>query len=853
MVITRIGKVVLLACLMLSGAMGAWTPAGAAPQTRASKSAETLYLQLRNIGLDKSRVYRVRGASLDRSALHLTLEDGTIAFTQDVFGRITGAFFEGDGEVLLASQDKAERSSMALFTGMAILEEQFGTAYFRFNDDTYAELQPWLRPSDHAQEFVSQWDETARNLADFDALRLLMSIDHFLPPRGRGETKLAETQSGTDRMLHARVQGRKLGTFDVCFDSEVPEPLWAGHMRTVEGASYYDVWASFAPNRPDSQVGKEVQDKREDVTITRYTIRSDMKPPTDLNGDARLQLEARRGGERALLFELSRFLQIKTVEANGRPVEFIHNQALEGSQLARRGNDLVAVVFPERLKTGEKLELRFRYGGEVLSEAGGGLLYVGARGTWYPNRGIAMSDFDLEFHYPPGWTLLATGKRVPVPSQANPASDGGGLTMPGEQVTRWVSERPIPIAGFNLGKYVRAVTRAGDVTVESYATAGLERNFPKSQGEVVTVPDLRKPAPFREQAVVITPPAPSPARNAQPVADQSAREVEFFARRFGPFPYSSLEITQMPGKSSQGWPGLVFLSSYAFLTPEQKRQVHLDRLETLFSGLALAHETAHQWWGDLITWRSYHDQWIVEGLANYCAMMVLESESPAEFRIVMEKYRQDLLQKNKSGELLKDAGPVTLGLRLSSSHFPGGYEAISYGRGTWLFHMLRYMLLDAEAKGGPRPRGSAREDEPFVRCLRKLRDRYEGKVITTRDLLRVFEEDLPPPLQFEGKKNLNWFLEGWVNGTALPHFEAHGVKFAPKGDATIVSGTLLQKDAPEELVTAVPVYAAVAGKTSVLLGRVFVDGPESTFRLTAPSGTRKILIDPYQTLLTSSR
>ena len=122
---------------------------------------------------------------------------------------------------------------MALFTGMAILEEQFGTAYFRFNDDTYAELQPWLRPSDDAQEFVSQWDETARNLADFDALRLLMSIDHFLPPRGSGETKLPETQSGTDRMLHARLQGRKLGTFDVYFDSEVPEPLWAGHMRTV--------------------------------------------------------------------------------------------------------------------------------------------------------------------------------------------------------------------------------------------------------------------------------------------------------------------------------------------------------------------------------------------------------------------------------------------------------------------------------------------------------------------------------------------------------------------------------------------------------------------------------------------
>src|SRR2546421_12559277 len=99
------------------------------------------------------------------------------------------------------------------------------------------------------------------------------------------------------------------------------------------------------------------------------------------------------------------------------------------------------------------------------------------------NRGIATAASDSESFCPPGWPLVATGKRVPVPSQANPASDGGGLTIPGEQVTRWVSERPIPIAGFNLGKYVRAVTRAGDVIVESYATAGLERNFPQSQGE----------------------------------------------------------------------------------------------------------------------------------------------------------------------------------------------------------------------------------------------------------------------------------------------------------------------------------------------------------------------------------
>ena len=110
----------------------------------------------------------------------------------------------------------------------------------------------------------------------------------------------------------------------------------------------------------------------------------------------------------------------------------------------------------------------------------------------------------------------------------------------------------------------------------------------------------------------------------------------------------------------------------------------------------ISHETAHQWWGDLVMWSGYRDQWIVEALANYSSMMVLESENPVQFRAVMEKLRDDLLEKNKAGLRLMEDGPVTLGTRLSNSQFPNGYEAISYGRGTWLFHMLRFMMRDAE-------------------------------------------------------------------------------------------------------------------------------------------------------------
>jgi len=826
--------------------------AAVASETAASHAAEELYLQLGGVGLDPARVYQVREASLERSAIHITLEDGTIAFTQDLMGRVTGAFFEGDGEILLVPPNEVERRSMSLFTGMAILEERFATAYFRFNDDTMAEMRPDLRVADNAQEFVGRWDETARNLAHSDAMRLLVSLSRSLPGAGPASPLYPDSDAG-DRMLHARLQGTKLGIFDVFFDSMATEQVQVGQARSAEhGETYYDVWTSFVPLRggqtqpgPGQVLGLESEKHRDDlVAIRRYVINTDVSPPKQIHAEARLRVEVKSGKPRTLLFELSRFLQVERVNLDGQPVEFIHNPAVEGTQLSRRGNDIIAVILPQPARDGQKMDLRFVYGGEVLAEAGSGLLYVGERGTWYPNRGLAMADFDLTFHYPLGWTLVATGKPVAV-ATPTPADS--------EPQARWVSERPIPLAGFNLGRYRIATAQAGTVTVETYATTGVERDFPSAPLQLIS-PNPNDPASLHRAPQVIAPQSPSPARTQLSVAEAAARAIQYFAERFGPYPYSRLALTQMPGRESQGWPGLVFLSSYAFLTDAEREQLHFEPSRRLVQQQIPAHETAHQWWGDLISWSSYRDQWFSEGLANYCSLMMVQEKNPAGFRAIMETYRLDLIRKSKDGVSPKDAGPVTLGGRLLSSHFPEGYEAISYGRGTWLFHMLRTMLQDAATSEARRKgRAGSGVDEPFVRALRRVRERYEGKSISTRELLDVFAEELPPALRYEGKGSLDWFLAGWVNGTALPKLELKAVKFTQKAEAVVVSGTILQRDAPADLVTSVPVYAVFAGRPPLLLGRVFADGEESTFHLSAPAGTHKIVLDPYQTILTGPK
>jgi hypothetical protein len=845
---------ILLQSLAISGAF-------ASTSTPCPQTTSALYSRIRSVGLDRQHVYRVREASIDRPNLHLDFEDGTLAFTEDVCGRITGAFFEGEGEIRLRPPSRRERGSLTLFTGMAILEEQFTAAHLRFNDDTAASLKPFLSPAPEGAEFIKQWDGMARELAEFDALRLLLDFSHFLPVSGGNESL-----QKFEPLLHAHLIGKKLGAFEAYWDAATPEPLWAGQPKVKDGVLFFDIWTAFSP-------GATAADRPAiDVSLTGFRIRASVQPPTMLRANTEVSVRVRKGGQRTLLFELSRYLKVDAVEEKrqghmqGRPLDFVQNPAREGTQLQRRGNDLIAVVFPEPLPPGTELKLSFNYAGEVLSEAGKGLLYVGERGTWYPSFGLSPAQFDMEFHYPADWTLVATGKILldRIPEKAADKVEAKAPDNPADKVSRWISERPIPVAGFNLGKYVRAEAKSGSIVVAGYGTRGVEKSFPKGRGELTDpFPETKHRSSLQPLGppLLVTPPPPSPARDAQSVADRAARAITTFSRWFGPYPYASLALTQMPGNLSQGWPGLVFLSSYAFLNPSEQTDLHLDPLARALDNQVLVHETAHQWWGDLVLWRTYRDQWIAEGLSNYASLLLLEQQDPALFQKVMESYRRDLLRANKDGERLRDAGPVTLGQRLQSSHFPEGYESISYERGTWLFHMLRCMLRDSTSRGAvteSRPREGRRDttanpEEPFFRVLRKVRERYAEKSISTEELVHAFEEELPRPLWYERRPKLDWFLESWVNGTAIPVLETRDVRVAEKNGVTTVTGTIVQKDAPEDLVTAIPVYGTTPGSAMIFLGELLADGAETAFRLTSPVAVHKIVLDPKHTILSAPK
>jgi hypothetical protein len=790
--IVGVTKVLALSFALFLGYLPATGQATASPS-----GAVALYRELLSPSFDAKDVYQVREVSILLEDLHISISDGTMAFVREINGHITGAMFEGVGEVLLVPPNRAERTSLALFTGSAVLEQRFQSAYFRFSDDkTVTELKAGLRGhAEDAQGFITRWQEPALLLARGDALPILQAM-----------TSAPESAA---HFLHLRIGGTTAGIVDVFFDSNGSEQISVAQASVINNVAFFDTWTSF-PMRSAREASGEVDPAtRASFEVSDYKLRVKVQPPTELTAEAEFNLTPQHSGQRTLILELSRYLKLTQVRVNGAPAEFIQNEAVSGSDLSRRGDDLIGIVMPAPMEKGRPIKLSFKYSGPVMFNAGGDVIYVGARGTWYPNVGPAFSNFDLTFECPSDWSVVGTGKQV-----SSTISDG-------KRTTHFVTTKPIGRAGFNLGKFVSATSDASGVVVHAYGARNVEQSLAGAEARVGKKPD--------------------PTRETQQIADQAANTIQFLSSELDPFPYSNLEITQLPGMLSQSWPGLIYLSSTAFLTSDERRALGVrdPYVELLLSRLMLTHETAHQWWGDAVDWVSYRDEWILEALANYSALVMLEKQHPGDMRTALNYYRGELLRETRNG-IIADAGPVTLGHRLTSSKFPDAYERVLYGRGTWLIHMLRTMLHEAGGGAG---------DAVFFSALKGLLAASTNHKVSTLDLQRAFEKVMPPSLGYEGHKSLDWFFDSWVNGDSIPQFSLDAVHMSPAAGKLKVTGTILEYHAAKDMVTAVPLYAVDATGKSRFLAFIFADDAKTEFTVTAPSNTKQILLDPEETLL----
>jgi hypothetical protein len=776
--------------------------------------------------VDPDQVYVLRHAQLIRDRAKIFFNRGYIGFFTKVAGEITGAVYIGEGEILLIPPTQAEKESLARFIHSPILEEQFSIAILRFTDQTASELmavgeKPEPDDPERPSDFPQKWNSSPRIFALEDSPRIFEDLlgDPTLP------------------YFHARLEGNSLKWFEVIDDERSPEAVSVVAARRNGDELFADRWCAFPSKTSAARFAHQASGT---VKALAYDIDTRLEPDNSMKGRTELLLESLSSADRVLTFDFSRLLNVsKVLNERGESLTVYSYPLQEDIEAGDRSKGWIQVVLPAPHPVGERFRLHFTYQGNVITDVGNKVLYVGERGGWYPNLGLGSpASFDLKFDYPDSLTLVATGERIEKET-------GDGRTR-----SRWRSDGVFRIAGFNLGPYHSVERRVGKTTVEVYATREAEAALEERHARRL-VPHFVFPNPPRQRptSVSISPemvPPLAPAALLQSVAESGAQALEYFENLFGPFPYSRLAISQIPGNFGQGWPELVYLPTLSFLRKSERYELGLpEKTEDLLGHGMLVHEIAHQWWGNLLGWKTYHDQWLSEGLATYAAALDLSRQKDGDrrFHELLRGYKLDLLSKGKSAMINEASGPIWLGERLSNSLTPGGYDTIVYKKACWVLHMLRGLMRDP----------STGSDERFFRLLRDFVATYQGREVSTEDFVRCAEKYMTRASDLEHNHRLDWFFNEWVYETGVPTYKLQSSvkQLSPK--RFLVQGTITQSGVSSDFEMLVPVVAEVGKDKKASLGCVPVSEDGGRFKFTTAIRPKRLAIDEDNLLAISAQ
>ncbi|MGO8818453.1 MAG: M1 family aminopeptidase [Terriglobia bacterium] len=786
------------------------TVLGASPQP---PDPLKLLEQLNNNTLDPNQVYMIRDTHISRGHLTLYLNRGFIAFLSPVMGEVTGAAFSGEGEILMIPPNRAEKRNLAQFTHAPILEEKFTSVYMRFTDHTAEELLAASQrpdPDDPEQPgpFVADWAPVVQALNLETSVRTLSDL---LGDRNHP-------------YFYASVKGDSLGAFELADDERLPEPFKIGAERKVGSQTFTDIWCSFPAH--DSQEGQPLP---LDITPKALAFNLDVHihPDHSLDGRADILIESRSAQDRAIPFGLSRWLAVTGVEDDqGHKIAVIGGEPPEGDPARGRSDDYIEVVLPHPYPVGERFHLIFKYHGNVIADVGNGVLYVGARGSWYPNIDTHIpGQYDMTFHYPRKLALVATGDCLEE------------KTSEDESVSHWRSDGVFRVAGFNLGAYNSVARRVGKTGVTIYATreaeSALEKRHDAETGQPINIGGVhpRVVDPIQIERVPL-----APSALLGNVADVASQAIQYYSTLFGPYPYPRLAVSQAPGSFGQGWPELVYLPTLSFLPKTERYELGTTRggSDPLGPGM-IAHEIAHQWWGNLLGWQTYHDQWLSEGLATYAAALFLAhgKDGNRQFRDLLRVYKSDLLARTSDGATVESGGPIWLGQRLSSSLDPQGYSTIVYKKACWVLHMLRETMTDPKTDS----------DARFFRMLRDFVSQYQGQSVSTEDFIHHAEKYMTPASDLEKNHKLDWFFDEWVYDTGIPAYTLKTDIHALPSGKYVIQGGITQSEVPTDFEMPVRLVASYGRDKRVTLGQVVVGSSGGQFKFTALQRPQRVTID----------
>jgi hypothetical protein len=776
-------------------------------------------------GLDPSACYRVRDLEISQEDAQFYLTDGYLIFGKPVNGAPVAAVFSaevesGDAEVLMLPPNRSERKSLAGYTGSPNLDEHFTNAVFLFTEAQARALAAKIREKGEARNspevgavLAEQWSRTVANLTGSFESRMVLDLLSNAPQ-----------EKG---FFEAIIQGKKLGNFDLGYDGRGYEQLSAGQLTTRNGRTYFDTWTSFA-GRSRRNAAPLVPEEE----ILSYTIEATLDSSFALHCVTRIRFRATADSSKVIPFDLTAQMRATEASVDGMPAEVYERDSLRAGFVQDTGNELLLVVPSRPLEPGSEHEIEIHHEGTVILNAGHQVYFVSSRGAWYPNRGAQFATYDVTFRYPKNLDLVSAG-------QVKEDRTEGDI-----RITRRVPDGRLRMLAFNLGVYERKLLDRGGIQIEVSANREIEDALRYRPPDPVTVPVPITPDPANrlrrqprglsdptalERAETVPPPPANPVTQLAHVADEIAAAIDFYRARLGDPPVNRIEVSPVPGRFGQGFSGMIYLSTLSYLPVTARPLSLMPAWQQVFYGeLLRAHEAAHQWWGNIVTAGAYRHEWLMEALANYSAMLFLESRGgPKLVDTILDQYRRSLLAKGFDGETTESEGPVVQGRRLENSNNPNAWNAVAYGKGSWIIHMLRRRMGDAQ----------------FTKMLTALRRRYEWKTIDTEQFRLLCAEFLPPNSPDPKLEN---FFDQWVYGTGVPALKlSYSVKGKP--GAWKLNGTVTQSDVPDDFSVTVPVEIQT-GRGKVI--RQLRTGSEPVpFSIPVTIANAKAVLDPTSSVL----
>ncbi len=312
---------------------------------------------------------------------------------------------------------------------------------------------------------------------------------------------------------------------------------------------------------------------------------------------------------------------------------------------------------------------------------------------WFPGIDHPGDKATVEFSVlaPAEWTVVSVGRLV----NETLAADGRKLTV-------WATDRPIPVYTMVIG--------ATEMSVDLLGAIGCDSDGGRC------IPITQWVYPEEEEA-------------GRKAFGRAPEVVAFFDSLIGPFPYEKLAFVQ----SSTRYGGMEN-SSAIFVNQRLPRPGRGDGL--------VAHEAAHQWFGDSVTEREWPHVWLSEGFATYFTAVFFEfadGDSVAAARLAdgEDRYMASL---GDAGRPVIDQQPDDLFDLLNGN---------SYTKGAWVLHMLRNVVGDSV----------------FFEGIRRYYAEHREGTALTADLRHVMER--------ASGEDLDWFFDQWLHRPGYPEVRVH--------------------------------------------------------------------------------